>query len=93
MTLDTLRLARGILLRAFVIGLAFALLYGVATFLGWRTWLSLVTEHWHLADARAFGILTIAWFSLLRFVLVFVFLVPGLALHWTLKREERRVRS
>ena len=92
MSYETIRILRDVLLRAFVIGVAFALLYGVVTLLGWQTWLSLVTVRWHLVDERTFGILLVTWFSVLRFFLVFVLLVPGLALHWTLKREEHRRR-
>ena len=90
MSLESLRILRNILLRAFVIAAGITLLYGVATLLGWRTWSSLVTERWHLIDERTFGILTVAWFSVLRFIVVFGLLVPGLAIHWTLKREAHR---
>ena len=93
MNYEALRILRNVFLRAFVIGVAMALVYGATTLLGWGMWSSLVTERWHLVDARAFGILTLAWFSALRFFLVFGLLVPGLALHWTLQREEHRERA
>jgi ABC-type uncharacterized transport system permease subunit len=93
MSIETLRILRGILLRAFVIGVGFGLLYAGATVVGWSYWVTLVSERWHLIDERGFGILVVAGLSLVRFFLVFVLLVPALAVHWTLKREEARLRA
>jgi hypothetical protein len=91
MNLESLRICRNVLLRTFVIGLGVALLYGAATLIGWRTWSGLLVDRWHLVDAATARVIVVAWFAGIRFFLVFVLLVPALALHWTLKREERRV--
>ena len=92
MNLEALRILRNVLLRAFAIGAGITLLYAAATLLGWRTWVSLFTERWHVVDAATFGIIALGGLTLIRFFIIFVLLVPGLAIHWTLVRERRRER-
>jgi hypothetical protein len=77
---------RNFFFRAFIIGLAFALFYFVATFLFWNTGVSWAT-HFFKIDEREFGRLVLMFFIELRVVLVFFFLVPALALHWMARRK------
>jgi len=77
---------RNFFFRAFVIGLAFALFYFVATFVFWDTgvfW----TTHFFKIDEREFGRLVLMFFLELRVVIVFFFLVPALALHWSAQKK------
>lgn len=87
---ESIRVIRDIFFRTFLIGVVFGLLY-VCIYFGWRDyWDDLVVVRWALIDQKSLGILTLSFFGLIRFYLVFVLLAPTLALHWTLKRLERR---
>ncbi|PYJ47702.1 MAG: hypothetical protein DME50_01325 [Verrucomicrobia bacterium] len=77
---------RNFFFRAFVIGLAFALFYFVATFVFWDTGVSWAT-HFFKIDEREFGRLVLMFFLELRVVIVFFFLVPALALHWSAQKK------
>jgi hypothetical protein len=83
---DKIIFLRNVFFRAFIIGLAFALFYFVATFLFWNTGVSWAT-HFFKIDEREFGRLVLMFFIELRVVLVFFFLVPALALHWMTRRK------
>ena len=76
---------RNLLFRAFIIGVAFALFYFILTFAFWNTWISWVSQFFK-TDEKELGRMVIVFFMSLRIVLVFFFLVPALALHWTAKR-------
>ena len=85
-TYETVRLIRNTLFRAFLIGIIFALLY-FGAYYGWRTyWDGLMVDRWGLIDEKSLHVLVIDFFGLIRFYLVFVLLIPALALHWTLMR-------
>ena len=77
---------RNFFFRAFVIGLAFALFYFVATFVFWDTGVSWAT-HFFKIDEREFGRMVLMFFLELRVVIVFFFLVPALALHWSAQKK------
>ena len=81
-------LLRNFLFRAFVIGVAFALFYFIACHVLWNTWASWVTA-WFKVDEKDLGRLVVLFFMQVRIVVVFFFLVPALALHWTAKRLSR----
>jgi hypothetical protein len=86
---ETIRVIRDILFRTFLIGVFFGLLYACA-FYGWRDyWGTLLVARWALIDQDSLNLLTLGFFGLIRFYLVFILLAPALALHWTLKRMER----
>jgi hypothetical protein len=78
---------RNFFFRAFVIGLAFALFYLIATYLFWDTGVSWAT-HFFKVDEKEFGRLVLLFFMELRVVLVFLFLVPALALHWMARKKQ-----
>ena len=74
------------LFRAFLIGVAFALFYFIATYVFWDTAVSWAT-HFFKTDEKEFGRLVLMFFVELRIVLVFLFLVPALALHWMARKK------
>ena len=86
---ETIRVIRDVLFRTFLIGVAFGLLY-VCIYYGWRDyWDDLMVVRWALIDKESLDVLTLSFFGLVRFYLVFILLAPTLALHWTLKRLAR----
>ena len=64
---------RNFFFRAFIIGLAFALFYFIATYVFWDTWASWAT-HFFKTDEKELGRLVLMFFVELRLVLVFCFL-------------------
>jgi hypothetical protein len=89
--METVRLLRNIFLRALVVAVGFAILFAIATFVWWDAGMAFVTHHFH-TDADTLTPIALQWFSQLRFFIWFGLLTPGLALHWTLKAEEKRSR-
>ena len=77
---------RNFFFRAFIIGLAFAVFYFIATYMFWNTGVSWAT-HFFKIEEREFGRLVLMFFIDLRVVLVFLFLVPALALHWVSRKQ------
>lgn len=92
MTLDSLRLIRNILLRAAIVCYAFALLMALSTIALWDTWTALTSQWFHTAP-ETLGPMILYFFSAIKFYAIFILLVPGLAIHWTLKREESRKKD
>jgi hypothetical protein len=90
-TCELLRLLRNILLRSVVIGVVFALILGVLTIAGWQTWIGL-TMRWFHTDEATLTPLVLKFFIDIRFFLLFFLLTPGLAIHWTLKKEQAKTR-
>ena len=78
---------RNFFFRAFVIGVIFALFYFTVTCLFWDTWASWAT-HFFKTDEKELGRLVFLFFMELRVVLVFLFLVPALALHWMARKKQ-----
>ena len=72
---------RNLLFRVFAVGVIFALLYVILTFSFWNTWVS-VFAMWGMEEKEA-AMMMVASFTLLRIILVFLILVPAIALHWT----------
>jgi len=87
--LETLRLFRNILLRWFVIGAIVGLVQFIATLAAWSFWTSLASAWWH-TDEQQLRTAALNYFMVLRFFLVFMLLLPGLAIHWTIRSELRR---
>ena len=75
---------RNFFFRAFIIGVAFALFYFIATYVFWDTW----ATHFFKIDEKELGRLVLMFFVELRLVLVFLFLVPALALHWMARKTQ-----
>ena len=91
MSLESLRLLRNILLRSALIGFLFGLIFGLTMMLGWKMWMGLL-GHWFHTDQSVLTPIVLSFFTEIRFFIVFILLTPGLAIHWTLKRELARAR-
>jgi len=76
---------RNFFLRAFAVGVLFALFYWIVTVTLWHTYSPWLSE-WFKVDEKELGAITLNFFANLRVVLVFFFLVPALALHWSAKK-------
>jgi uncharacterized BrkB/YihY/UPF0761 family membrane protein len=77
---------RNFFFAAFIIGLVLALFFFAATMLFWNMGLSMAT-HFFKIDEKQFGNLVLLFFIELRIVIVFFFLVPGLALYWMARKK------
>jgi len=89
--METVRMLRNIFLRAFVVAVAIAVVFAAMTFFWWDAWMWFATSHFR-TDAATLTPITVQFFSQLRFYIWFGLLTPGLALHWTLKAEEKSRR-
>ena len=84
---DKIIFFRNFLFRAFIIGVAFGVFYFIITFAFWNVWASWVASFFKV-DEKEFGRLVLVFFTTLRIVLVFLFLVPALALHWMARKRQ-----
>jgi hypothetical protein len=78
---------RNLFLRAFVVGVLFAFFYWLATLMLWHSYAPWLMERFNI-DEKGLGALTLNFFANVRIVIVFFFLVPALALHWTAKKSK-----
>ena len=76
---------RNVFLRAFAVGVLFALFYWIATLALRHAYAPWLVERFKL-DEKELGALTLNFFANVRIVIVFFFLTPALALHWTAKK-------
>ena len=76
---------RNLFLRAFAVGVLFALFYWIATIALWHAYSPWLVERFKM-DEKDLATLTLNFFANVRIVIVFFFLVPALALHWTAKK-------
>ncbi len=86
MTLESLRLLRNILLRSAVLCYAFLVLSALVWMSLSDTWIGLTSSWYHITPDTVNNIV-IYFLSAAKFFAIFVLLIPGLALHWTIKRE------
>jgi len=77
---------RNLFLRAFVVGILFALFYWITTLTLWNAYTPWLMQRFKV-DEKELGALTLNFFANLRVVIVFLFLVPALALHWSAKKS------
>jgi hypothetical protein len=76
---------RNFFFRAFIIGVAAAAFYLIVIYGFWNTWAAWTTR-WFKIDEKDFGRVMLLFFTQLRVIIVFLFLVPGLALHWMTRK-------
>jgi hypothetical protein len=76
---------RNFFLRASVVGILFVLFYWIVTLALWHTYVPWLIERFKL-DEKELGALTLNFFANVRIVIVFFFLVPALALHWSARK-------
>ena len=77
---------RNLFLRMFVIGIVFAILLFVATFALWNTAAGWVM-HLFKVDEKELGHIVLIFFTNVRLIVLFLFLAPALAFHWTAKKQ------
>jgi len=77
---------RNLFLRMFVVGIVIALLLFGATLAFWNTAAGWVT-HLFSVDEKTLGRIVLTFFTNVRIVVLFFFLVPAIALHWTAKKS------
>ena len=77
---------RNLFLRMFVVGIVFALLLFGATLAFWDTAAGWVMDLFRV-DEKALGRIVLVFFTNVRLVVVFFFLVPAIALHWMAKKR------
>jgi hypothetical protein len=89
MTLESIRLTRNILLRSAALCYAVLILSALIWLPFSETWTSMTSSWYHISPERV-NSLVINFLSVAKFYGIFILLVPGLALHWTLKSEESK---
>ncbi|MEZ4575005.1 MAG: hypothetical protein R2857_08835 [Vampirovibrionales bacterium] len=87
MNTNCLRIWRNLFLRAFLVGVGLTVLLAIAIFLPWDAWMPYATSMTRLTEAQLAPKITQLFLDI-RYYLLFIVLTPGLALHWTLKKEE-----
>jgi len=79
---------RNLLFKTFIIGVLFAILFGVVTIVFWNTWLPAWVMSFFKISENDLGNLVLHFFMNVRIVLVFFMLAPALALHWMAKNKK-----
>jgi len=92
MTLESLRLTRNILLRSAVLCYLFLILSALVWLPLSETWTGLTCSWYHITPERVHKIV-VDFLSVAKFYAIFVLLVPGLAVHWTIKSEESKKKG
>ena len=81
---EKLILIRNFLFKTFIVGLIFALVVFVLTFIFWDKWSLVVYSKFGLSP-KELAELFVNSLLYTRFYLIFVVLVPAIALHWLVK--------
>ena len=89
MTLESLRLTRNILLRSALLCYAFIVLSALIWLPLSETWTGLTASWYHITAERVHN-LVLDFVAVAKFFAIFVLLIPGLAIHWTIERERAR---
>ena len=77
---------RNLFLRMFVVGIVIALRLLGATLAFWNIAAGWVM-HLFSVDEKTLGIIVLTFFTNVRIVVLFFFLVPAIALHWMAKKS------
>lgn len=85
MNTSNLKLLKNVLFKAFLIGLAIFILLLVVTAVFWHPWSSLIMNLFKV-DEMTLGKLVVNSFLNARIILLFIFLVPAVAIHIVLKK-------
>ena len=78
---------RNFFFKAFIIGVLFAIFYFVVTYAFWET-ATAWAAHVFKVDEKELGRIVVVFFTNVRLVLVFLFLVPVLVLHWSAPKKQ-----
>lgn len=85
---QTLVTVKSILFKTFLTGLAFALIIFLLTMKFWDKWSFIVSSRFLLSQ-KELGELFVNSMLYTRFYLIFVILVPAIAIHWHLKNTNK----
>ena len=80
-------LIRDFFLKTFIVGLGFAILLFVMTMALWGKWSGFLYTKFQIPQ-KELGVLVVNSFLYLRLYLIFVILVPGIAMHWLIKAKK-----
>jgi cell division protein FtsX len=83
---DKIIFLRNFFFCAFITGVVIALFYVVATYAFWDSATQWVAQFYKV-DEKEFGRIVLTFFTNVRLVLVFLFLVPALAFHWMARKK------
>lgn len=81
---EKLILIRNFLFKTFIVGIVFAAILFVLTMCFWDTAAGFMMAKLTV-QRKVFGKAVLDFFSNVRFYLIFIILVPALALHWLIK--------
>jgi hypothetical protein len=84
---DKIIFLRNFFFRAFVVGALFAIVFLIMTLALWNMWAGWVARLF-VVDEKDLGRIVLEFFTHLRIVLIFFFLVPAIALHWTARKQQ-----
>lgn len=79
---------RNFLLKTFIIGLAFVAFYLITSLIFFNSPMMAWIEGVFKVNENEIGKMTLSFFGAIRFVLVFLILVPCIALHWMIKNKK-----
>lgn len=85
MSQENLKILRNIFLRAALISVLVTWFLALLTMGFWDTWLALTSKFYKVAP-ESLTFLVVSFFTAAKFFSIFILLVPGLALHWTVKK-------
>jgi hypothetical protein len=85
-----LRIAKDILFKTFLIGYLVIIASWVLFTLSRGYWEDMILRIWHLQNPAYIELITISFFAMAKFVLIFYALVPALAICWTLRKLEKK---
>ncbi len=89
MNIENLRFLRNLLFRTMVVIFCLNVFMYLATMTLWDTWSALVAS-WFRMPAAGLGPIMLCFFSAVKFFAIYILLAPALALHWSIKVQERR---
>lgn len=88
METKNLLLLRDLFFKAFLIGLAIFIFIIVVTALFWKPWAAFIAATFKVEEATL-GELAVNSFLLTRIIVIFLFLVPAIALHIVIKTKKK----
>lgn len=89
MNIETLRFYRNLLFRTLVVIFCLNVFMYLATMDFWDTWTGLVSSWFHV-PAEELGSTMLNFFCAVKFFAIYVLLAPALALHWSIKAQQKR---
>lgn len=85
MSKDNLLILRNLFLRAALVSVLMTWLMAILTMGMWDTWINLSSSMFRVKQEFLAELVT-QFFTIAKFFTIYLLLVPGLALHWTVKK-------